>query len=76
MTCRRWGFVAKKAKKKTAKRPAAKKRPAKKPAKKNPAMKLRKVTGAGTGWMDATQVKIVKRRGRPAEVLIRKPAKT
>jgi hypothetical protein len=64
----------KKAKKKAVKRPA-KKRPAKKPAKKNPAMKLRKVTGAGTGWMDATQVKIVKRRGRPAEVLIRKPAK-
>jgi hypothetical protein len=28
-----------------------------------------------TGWMDATAVKIIKRRGKPDEVLIRKPAR-
>lgn len=61
--------------KKKATKKAAKKRPvkaAKKAAKKNPPP-MRKVTGS-TGWMSATAVKIVKRRGG-FDVFTRKPAK-
>lgn len=61
------------AKKKAAKRPA--KKAAKRPAKKNPAIRYKRVTGAGTGWQAATAVKIVRRRGHPDQVLVRKPAK-
>jgi hypothetical protein len=42
-------------------------------AKKNPP-KMRKLTKS-TAWLPATAVKIVKRRGQPDEVLIRRPGK-
>jgi hypothetical protein len=35
--------------------------------------KMRKLANAGTGWIQATRVKIVRKRGRPAEVLIQRP---
>ena len=57
------------AKKKAAKKKNTARIPA---ARKNPP-KLRRVGSAGTGWMAAKRVKIVKVRGKPAQVLIEKP---
>ena len=112
--CRKWGFVAKKKKKKTNPRSRGNKTPkgvltnrkvrramksagARVSAKaryhdwrsrnrlhrrkypqvgphvQNPP-KMKRLTKS-TGWMDATAVKIIKRRGKPDEVLIRKPAR-
>jgi hypothetical protein len=62
--------------KKAARSNTGKKRATKK--KKNTAAKppkIRKLPNTGTGWMDATRVKIVKKRGRPAQVLIQRPRK-
>lgn len=49
---------------------AKKKSAAKKPA------KMRKLSNTGTGWIQATRVKIVKVRGKPAQVLIQKPKRS
>jgi hypothetical protein len=38
-------------------------------------MKLRRVGAKGTGWIAARRVKIVKRRGHPAQVLVERPRK-
>lgn len=38
-------------------------------------LRMRKVGAGGTGWMRARRVKIVKRRGHPAQVLIERPRK-
>jgi hypothetical protein len=38
-------------------------------------MKLRRVGAKGTGWIAARRVKIVKRRGHPAQVLVERPHK-
>jgi hypothetical protein len=35
--------------------------------------KMRKLGNAGTGWIQAERVKIVRRRGKPPEVLIQRP---
>lgn len=41
----------------------------------NPGVRLRKVGARGTGWIAARRVKIVKRRGHPAQVLVERPRK-
>lgn len=64
--------MAKKKKKAARKRTAPKRKTAVKKRRANPP-KMRRLAKS-TGWMSATAVKIVKRRGKPDEVLIRKPA--
>lgn len=58
--------MAKKKKKKTTKRkPATKKRP-------NPPTKFRKVSGS-SGWIKATRIRFLKKRGKPVQVLVERP---
>ena len=65
-TKRDWSRIIAKGKRTRARNAAA-------AGKKNPP-KLRKLTKS-TGWLDASAVKIVKRRGQADQVLIRRPGK-
>jgi hypothetical protein len=53
----------------------AKRKRKNKAPRKRAGMKLRRVGARGTGWIAARRVKIVKRRGHPAQVLVERPRK-
>lgn len=58
-----------------AKKKAKRKGKGKASRKRAAGMKLRRVGAKGTGWIAARRVKIVKRRGHPAQVLVERPRK-